>query len=136
MSMAVAESRKARCVELATKGVPYDQIASEVGYANRGTAWRVVNKALTERVDSAVDEYRQMELARLDALQESLWSTAMEGNVRSVDAILRIIDRRIRLLGLDQVTVRDEFPLTVVVDPADLVRWGIEATGEATTALG
>lgn len=50
------------------QGMPHDDIAAEFGYANRGTAWRVVNKALTERVDGAVEEYRQMELARLDAL--------------------------------------------------------------------
>jgi hypothetical protein len=132
MTMVQAEYRKARSVELAMQGMSYDDIASELGYANRGTAWRVVSKALTKRVDSAVDEYRQMELARLDALQVALWSKAMDGDVRSVDAILRIIDRRIRLLGLDQVAVEEESPRTVVVDPAELVRWGLEATREAT----
>lgn len=132
MSKAVAEYRKGRAIELAMQGMPYDDIAAALGYANRGTAWRVVNKALTERVDGAVEEYRQVELARLDALQVPLWGKAMAGDVRAVDSLLKIIDRRIRLLGLAQVPAHGEFPRTVVVDRADLVRWGIEATREAT----
>jgi orotate phosphoribosyltransferase-like protein len=135
MSMVQAEFRKVRAVELAMQGMSYDAIASELGYANRGTAWRVVSKALSERIDGAVEEYRHVELARLDALQAALWDQAMTGDTRSADAILRIIDRRIRLLGLDQATVKGDFPRTVVVDPADLVRWGIEATREATPGL-
>lgn len=62
----------------------------------------------------------------------SLWPKAMDGNVRAVDSILKIIGRRIRLLGLHQVSARADFPRTIVVDLADLVRWGIEATREAT----
>ena len=42
---ALAEWRKARAVELRIEGCGYDDIAREVGYANRGTAHRVVQKA-------------------------------------------------------------------------------------------
>ena len=134
MSRAVSEYRKARSVELAMQGMSYDAIAAELGYANRGTAWRVVNKALTERVDGAVEEYREMELARLDSLQAALWPKAMDGDARAVDSILKIIDKRVRILGLDQVSAKADLPSTIVVDPADLVKWGIEATKEATDA--
>lgn len=50
----------------------------------------------------------------------------------AVDSILKIIDRRIRLLGLDRVSAEGELPRTIVVDRADLVRWGIQATKDAT----
>jgi len=65
--------RKARAVELALAGFGYDDIAEQVGYANRGTAWRTVQNALYERKVESVDEYRQLELARLDALQSAHW---------------------------------------------------------------
>lgn len=55
------------------KGCSYDQIAREVGYANRGTAHRVVAKALAERLADDIDQLRELELARLDGLQTSLW---------------------------------------------------------------
>jgi len=122
--MAVAEYRKARSVELALKGYSYDDIAEEVGYSSRGTAWRTVRKALSERVDEAVDEYRQTELARLDTLQSALWSKAMEGDIASANTILKIIDKRIRLLGLDRIEQESAGPRTVVLTPAQLAAWG------------
>ena len=51
-----------RAVELMRKGRSYDQIAREVGYANRGTAHRVVAKALSERLADNIDELRAMEM--------------------------------------------------------------------------
>ncbi len=42
----LAEWRKARAVELATQGHTYQQIADELGYANRGTVHRVVQQTL------------------------------------------------------------------------------------------
>ena len=102
--MAIAEWRKAESVRLRLQGHEYDEVAELVGYSNRGTAWRTVTKALRERVDSAVDEYRQLELARLDALQASLWDKAMSGDIASANTVLKVMGQRARLLGLDQLT--------------------------------
>ncbi len=78
---ALADWRKCRAVELALHGKTYDQIAREVGYANRGTAHRVVRKALADRLVDNIDELREFEAARLDALQAALWDKAMSGDV-------------------------------------------------------
>src|SRR4051794_10326422 len=51
----LAAWRRARAVELATLGLTYDVIAREVGYTNRGTAYRVVREALARRTAEAVD---------------------------------------------------------------------------------
>ncbi len=80
----------------------YDEIASAVGYANRGTAWRTVQRALQDRTFHAVDEYREVELARLDALQSACWDAALAGDLRAVEAVLRVMQQRARLLGLDE----------------------------------
>ena len=102
----LAKWRKARCVELALAGHSFDEIALEVGYANRGTAWRAVQDSLNSRIAEAVTEYRELELARLDALQAAHWPQAIAGSVRSADLVLRVIDRRMKLLGLDQSACR------------------------------
>lgn len=124
MTKAIIESRTARCIELAMKGTPYSEIARAVGYKNKSSAWRLVNDALTERVDEAVEVYRATELARLDSLQSSLWDQAMEGDLAACNAVLRIVDRRIRLLRLDQQETRSESSRTIVLNPADLVSSG------------
>ena len=102
----LAKWRRARCVELALAGHSYDEIALEVGYQNRGTAWRAVQDSLNSRIAEAVDGVPRAELARLDALQAAHWPQAVAGSVRSADLVLRVIDRRMKLLGLDQTRRR------------------------------
>jgi transposase-like protein len=97
---ALASWRKCRAVELALHGRSYDQIAREIGYANRGTVHRVVANALADRLVDGIDELREWEAARLDALQAAAWDKAMAGDVRAVNSVLKIIDRRCRLFGL------------------------------------
>ncbi len=116
----LAAWRKARAVELAIAGRTYDQIAAEVGYANRGTAYKVVQAALGARTVAGVDALRSVESARLDALQASLWPAAMAGDVSAVQAIVKIVVQRWRLLGLVDprpVTQEPEQPRSVVVPP-------------------
>lgn len=111
----LARWRKARCVELALAGYSYDEIAEEVGYANRGTAWRAVQDSLASTTVTLASEYRDMEMARLDALQAAHWPEAVSGSVRSADFVLRVIDRRMKLLGLDQLPREEERPRTLIV---------------------
>jgi hypothetical protein len=87
-----------------------------VGYANRGTAHRVVAKALAQRLVDDVDQLRELELARLDALQASLWAKAENGDLRAVNACVRIIDKRCRLLGLYGYKEAQEPLQTLVID--------------------
>lgn len=75
--------RKAKAVELAVEGYTYDTIAKQVGFANRGTAHRVVRKALDEQVAQKVEQLRETEVARLDALQAAIWPAALAGHVVS-----------------------------------------------------
>ncbi|NYG07770.1 hypothetical protein BJ986_002257 [Phycicoccus badiiscoriae] len=71
--------RRARSIERRTQGCTYDQIAAALGYANRGTVYRIVRDALIERQDEAVDSLRFLESQRLDALQAALLG---QGDVR------------------------------------------------------
>lgn len=102
---ALAAERRARAVEMATAGHTYQQIADALGYANRGTPYRIVQQSLANRQVQGVDEHRAVELARLDAQLASLWPRAMKGDVGANLALLRVHDARCRLLGLDRAKV-------------------------------
>jgi hypothetical protein len=91
-------------VELALAGCSYEGIAHELGLANRGTAWRIVQNALRERRFAAVDAYRDAALERLNRVEDELWPKAMAGDLRAARGMLSVIDQRIRLLGLDEAT--------------------------------
>ncbi len=120
---ALAASRKNQAVRLAADGRTYQQIADELGYANRGTVHRLVRQALeAEQVDS-VERLRQVEVDRLDALQTGLWDAAMAGDVEAAGTCLRIVLARIKVLGLAEPTGggagRCQQPQTVIVREDD-----------------
>ncbi len=124
----LTEWRKARAVELATQGHTYQQIADELGYANRGTVHRVVQQTLHAHQADSVDTLRALEVARLDALQQALWDRAMGGHVPAAQAAVRIIEARARVLGLVQTgktkRARCTQPQTVVVQDNDCRKRG------------
>jgi hypothetical protein len=91
---ALATARRARAVELRTQGWTYQAIANELGYRNRGAVFQTVSKALQTHTVAAVDNLRDLEAVRLDALQASLWGRAMSGEVAAAQAVLRIIVRQ------------------------------------------
>lgn len=80
----------------------------------RSGAYKVLWKAVDGRQADAVEQHRAMELQRLDALQMGLWDRAEAGDVK---AVLRIIEQRSRLLGLDTLGTWKAEPKTVVLRP-------------------
>ncbi len=121
-SHALAAYRRSRAVELAVAGRSYQQIADELGYANRGTVHRIVHRALQRHEMDSVDALRTVEVERLDALQDGIWDRAMAGEVAAALACLKLITLRCRVLGLleaDTTAPRCTQPQTVVLQPHD-----------------
>lgn len=97
---ALAAERRRRAVELALRGTTYEQIAAALGYANRGTVYRIVKNALADREVESIDELRRVEVDRLDAIQRSVWDRALGGDREALKIVLAVIDRRCRIQGL------------------------------------
>ena len=62
---ALAAARRVRAVELKAAGYTYSQVANELGYTSRGTAYNVAAKAMREQTAEAVTDLRDLENARL-----------------------------------------------------------------------
>jgi len=128
----LARARKQRAIELRMTGMTYQAIANEMGYQNAGSVYTIIKQAQTKATAAAVEDHRQLELDRLDALQAALWPAAMRGRVSAVGAVLRLIQARGRLLGLYNSVRTDskgqngwdncQGPPTVVINPKDC-RW-------------
>jgi hypothetical protein len=99
--LAQARERDRKAVELALAGASYTAIADQLGYADRSGAWKAVRRALDRQEATEVGALREQEVARLDRMQAALWAKALRGDVQAVAAVLRIIDRRCKLQGLD-----------------------------------
>jgi len=96
-----AFERQQEALRLRAQGKNYDDIAAALGYASRAGAFKSVKSAMQRCQHEGVVEMRTLELARLDALLEGVWSNATSGDPKAINAALRIAERRASLLGLD-----------------------------------
>jgi hypothetical protein len=111
--------RERRVIELRRAGATFDEIARQVGYTAPGTAYDAYKRALDRTLQMAgSEECRSQELDRLDRLQVAVWPSAMRGDEKAVANVLRIMDRRARLLGLD-APIKHEM-LLEVADPTSI----------------
>jgi hypothetical protein len=96
--------RRSQAIALKLAGAEWQQIADTLGYADRGAACKDVTRALEAAIAegrAGAEILRETELLRLDRLQRGHWSQAVGGDPRAADTVLKVIDRRCRLLGLD-----------------------------------
>ena len=97
---ALAQERRTRAVELAVAGHGYQSIADTMGYANRGTVYRIVQEALKAHQVTSIDEVRELEATRLDALQAAVWAQAVGGSLQALQTVLKVMEQRAKLLSL------------------------------------
>jgi len=117
--------RDANAARLRADGANYDEIAREMGYGSAASAWKAVDRALRATVAEPAARVRTIELARLDILLWEAWKVLRarhivvnQGRVvldpdsgqplhdhgpvlQAIDRVLKIQERRARLLGLD-----------------------------------
>lgn len=70
-------------------------------YASQSSARRAVKTALLEVTTVPATELLQLELERLDTLQQAAWVRALKGNAEAYRNVLRTMERRAKYLGLD-----------------------------------
>ena len=94
--------RDSKVYELRIQGFTFDQIATEVGFNGPSGAWQAYERIKNAMIFESVDEARKLELMRLDELQFSLWDRAINGDLSAANCVLKVMDRRAKLLGLDK----------------------------------
>lgn len=104
-SRAAVESsqRRSMALDLRIAGLSYQRIGDRMGIS-RQAAHVLVTKALAQsndRVSEMAEQLRRLELERLDLMQFSLWGRALRGDDRAVQSVIRIMDRRAKICGLD-----------------------------------
>jgi hypothetical protein len=92
-----------RAVDMRRKSISYESIAHTMSITLR-EARALVAEAIAEietetREDAS--EVIALELARLDEMATATYPLALEGDLKAVDAMIKIMDRRAKLLGID-----------------------------------
>ena len=101
--------RRKHALDLRKAGFTYQEIADRLKVVV-STAHKDVTselKRLAKETLESADEVRQLELGRLDMLLKGLEPMARVGKSDAVNAYLKVMERRAKLLGLD-APVRQE----------------------------
>lgn len=93
--------KEIKVLELRRVGLTWVRIAEEVGYADHTGAYAAYKRAIKRTMQQPADELREQELDRLDRLQVAVWPAAMKGDTRAVATIIKLMERRAKLTGLD-----------------------------------
>lgn len=92
--------------KLRQAGASYRDIGRKLG-VSRMSAHRYVKSVLDEfnrKTALEVEAYRRLECERLDRILERIWEGVEAGNPKAVNAAMRNIEIRMKLLGLDRAS--------------------------------
>lgn len=133
-----AQERALTALSLRKLGYHYEEIARRCGYADRAVAWNAVQRLLARRKVEGVAQLRQIEGEGLDDIQRAFMVRAMKGEDKAALVVLRIMERRAKLLGLD-ITPEEEGDKGIIreyigIDPAAIIGAGNGASAPTLRA--
>lgn len=96
--------KEKKALELRRGGLTFDLIAERLGYANASGAQKAYERACARIVYDDVVALRNAEMDRLDIAQAAIWNDVLQGRIPAVVTLMKIMERRARLLGLDVPT--------------------------------
>lgn len=95
---------KGDIIDRRIRGETFDAIAAAVGLGSKQAVHALYTRALREIQDdraTTTEAARSFELERLDRIEAAAWVRVDNDDPRALDVLIRISDRRARLLGLD-----------------------------------
>ncbi|MCQ9378820.1 hypothetical protein [Methyloversatilis sp. XJ19-49] len=102
-SKATRAARESEVFEMRKGGATFEKIGAALGVTAQ-RAHQIFERKLLEvrtKTGQTAEQLRALEMQRLDDLQSFLWEKARKGNATAIDRILKIMERRARLEGLD-----------------------------------
>lgn len=120
--------RDMRIFKMRQAGTSVSEIARRFGISS-GTVSRAIQRQLEKMNREAILAYPEMlrlELERLDSLQQAIWpmtqhrkqvmddgtEVQLEPDIKAIQQVLSIMDRRTKLLGVEQTTVNMQMDIT------------------------
>lgn len=97
-------ARAIKAMALRAQSKTWDDVAKEAGYSSRGVAYQAVKRFMAKQARETTDMLVQFELEKLRAIEESLLPKATrsgKAQTKYVAAELRVMERRSKLMGLD-----------------------------------
>lgn len=112
--------KEVKVLELRRSGLTWQRIAEKTGYADHTGAYAAYKRAVKRTQQQPADELREQEVDRIDRLQVAIWNKALQGDMKAILTIVRLMERRAKLLGLDMpIKIEQEVTTWVGDDSID-----------------
>lgn len=92
--------KRAEALEYRKQGFSYVAIGAAMGISGP-YAYELVTGALREMVREPGEDIIAMELSRLDDMLTAIYGHAVKGDIAAIDRVLKVGERRAKILGLD-----------------------------------
>lgn len=110
-----AAKRAAEAARLKVQRYSWDTIAEKLGYKSGPIARMAVQRYMERIPVEAIEELRRTELAGLDAAEVALAERIHKGDIKAIEAMLKIKHHRARLAGLYTETPTTAFETELMV---------------------
>jgi hypothetical protein len=143
--------RDLRIFKMRQAGVPNNEIARRFGMSTAavGSAVRRQLQRMNSEALMAYPEVLRMELERLDALQQSIWpltqhrkvrmddgtEVTVEPDMKAIQTALSIMDRRSKLLGMEQTNINVQMDVAMSDEPIRATLAGVGNKAIAANAF-
>ena len=103
MQIMLGMERRRKALELRMQGLSYKEIGLHLGCTalRAGQLVRDIMQTRIAELDDLVREQAELQNARLDVAVKALWPEILKGDCDSINALIRVEERRARLHGLD-----------------------------------
>ncbi|MEU7859067.1 hypothetical protein [Nonomuraea sp. NPDC049141] len=98
--------RRYQALQMRIAGVSPTVIAERLDYASPQAVSKDITDALKRAAKAeamAAEQLLHLEIGRLDRVMAALWPKVLKGEVQPAETVLKIINKRAMLLGLDQI---------------------------------
>lgn len=114
-------TRRVKALELRKAGFSYREIAKQLGVDVKTAHDDVMAELLVLREATVSDAkaLREIELERSDVAIKGLWNKVKDGDTQAISALVRVQERRAKLLGID-APAKSEQQHSFTLTPADI----------------
>lgn len=103
---AIVAHRADQAYDMLMSGMSHSEVAAALDYNSSTELGRAVRERMGQEARNITSLEREsilaMEMARLDRLQRAHWESALYGDIKSTEIVLKIMALRIKITGIDQ----------------------------------
>ncbi|AZQ77267.1 hypothetical protein EJ997_07905 [Flaviflexus ciconiae] len=92
----------------------YEEIALELGYANRSGPHKAVQAALTDVYREDAETYRELQMERLNTVTGALFNRLEDGEVSAATPLLKALEAMDRYTGFNKDTAGHDRAATLL----------------------